>query len=231
MLPLIEISSRNQLWVVFGDLSFWLEVPILILIAILLYVFIFLKILRRVWHFPAPAIIGRGLNSGLRKKIQPPRMLIEALNLKPGLVVAEIGCGPGTFTIEVAKVISPKGLVYAIDIQQAMLDQLQSNIDREKVENIIPILADASGAIPLEDEIIDCAFSVTVLPEIQDRAKALIEVKRLLKCNGLYGDAEFVLDPDWPLPRTVKRWAESAGFKFKYQLGSFLRYVLVFSKE
>ncbi|PNX52911.1 MAG: hypothetical protein BV458_07215 [Thermoplasmata archaeon M9B2D] len=209
----------------------WIELPLLIVIVILLYIFVILKVIRRVWHFPAPAFIGRGLNSRPRKRIQPPRMLVEALGLRPGAIVAEIGCGPGTFTIDVAKAVSPNGHVYAIDIQQGMLDQLQSNIDREHIANVYPILADASGRIPLDEESVDFIYSVTVLPEIPDRIGALKEVRRLLKSGGLYADAELVFDPDWPLPRTVKKWADAAGFSFKKQLGSFLRYVLVFSKE
>ena len=205
-------------------------IPMLILLCIFLYVFVFLKILRRFWQFPAPAFIGRGLNSAHRKRIQPPSMIVEGLRLESGMSVVEIGCGPGTFTIDVARAIAPKGIVYAIDVQEGMLEQLRNNIQKHGIENIVPILADAGGRIPLDDELADAAFSVTVLPEIPDRVGALREIRRILKHGGLYADAELVMDPDWPLRRTVKKWAAAADLQYSHELGHAFRYVLVFQK-
>ncbi len=223
-LPVVMLSP------IIPGLSIWIEVPLIILLLMLLYVFVLLKLVRRFFHFPAPAFIGRGLDSRPRKRLQPPSMIIEALGLESGMAVLEIGCGPGTFTLDVAKAVAPDGIVYAVDIQEKMLDQLRTRMKGQSVENIMPILADAEGRIPLESETCDRAFSVTVLPEIPDRVKALAEIGRILKTGGLYGDAELVIDPDWPLPRTVKKWAEAAGLKHQSMRGNPLRYVLVFSK-
>jgi len=217
-------------WVVFEGIPFWLEVPLLILLCIFLYMFVVMKVVRRFWQFPAPAFIGRGLNSTHRKRIQPPSMIVKGLRLETGMIVVEIGCGPGTFTIDVARAIAPKGTVYAVDIQEGMLEQLRNNIQKHGIENIVPILADAGGRIPLDDELADAAFSVTVLPEIPDRVGALREIHRVLKRDGFYADAELVIDPDWPLRRTVKKWASAAGFRFSHELGHVFRYVLVFQK-
>ncbi len=158
-------------------------------------------------------------------------MIVHALKLQSGMKVVEIGCGPGTFTIEVAKAIQPNGIVYAVDIQEDMLDQLRANMLKHNVENVVPVLADAGGRMPIEDEFADAAFGVTVLPEIPDKIAALDEIKRILKVGGLFADAELVMDPDWPLRRTVKKWAREVGLVFTGQRGHALRYVLVFKKE
>jgi ubiquinone/menaquinone biosynthesis C-methylase UbiE len=157
-------------------------------------------------------------------------MIVEALKLESGMKVVEIGCGPGTFTIDIARAIQPDGVVYAVDIQDAMLDQLRANMDRNSIDNIVPILADAGGRIPIEDGFADAAFGVTVLPEIPDKISALQEIKRVLRIGGLFADAELVIDPDWPLRRTVKKWAEQVQLEFSHELGHALRYVLVFRK-
>ena len=165
-----------------------------------------------------------------RSRVQPPSMIIDALEVRPGMEIVELGCGSGYYTIAVAKAVQPAGLVFAVDIQQGMLDKLKVRMEEESVENIIPVLADAEGEIPLDDCIADAVFSVTVLPEIPDPPKALLQVKRLLKDDGVFVNAEFLLDPDFPLRRTVVKWATEAGFTLKRQVGSPLRHVLVFSK-
>ncbi|MFQ5833707.1 MAG: class I SAM-dependent methyltransferase [Candidatus Thorarchaeota archaeon] len=224
-------STIISVWIVFPGVPIWLEIIILIFLSIFLYVFVLAKIVRRYWKFPAPAFIGRALNSGYRKRIQPPSMIVHALELESGMKVVEIGCGPGTFTIDVARAIQPDGTVYAVDIQEDMLEQLRSSMIKHSVENIVPVLADAGGRMPIEDNYADAAFGVTVLPEIPDKIAALNEIKRILKPGGLFADAELVMDPDWPLRRTVKRWAKEVGLVFRSQHGHALRYVLVFSKE
>jgi ubiquinone/menaquinone biosynthesis C-methylase UbiE len=145
--------------------------------------------------------------------------------------VVELGCGSGLYTIEVARAIQPAGIVFAVDIQQGMLDKLKDRMEREGVENIIPVLADVEGDIPLDDGIADAVFSVAVLPEIPDPPRALRHVKRLLRHGGVYANYEFLIDPDFPIRTTVINWAKEAGFKLERQAGNPFRHVLVFSKD
>jgi len=165
-----------------------------------------------------------------RSKVQSPSLIVDALNIKPGMNIVELGCGSGFYTIAVAKAVQSDGLVYAVDIQQGMLDKLKVRMEREDVKNIIPILADAEGEIPLDDGIADASFSISVIPEIPHPTKALLQLRRLLKNGGLWVDSELILDPDYPLRRTVIKWARQAGFELKHQLGNSFRYVLVFVK-
>lgn len=179
-----------------------------------------------------PARMGNVIAAGAyRNRIQPPKMIVDAINARPGMIVVEIGCGSGLFIVEVAKAIQPDGHVFAVDIQQGMLDKLQKRMEHEIVTNIKPILADAGGRIPLEDGIADAVFSVAVLPEIPNPTAVLFEIKRLMKDNAVYADAELILDPDFPLRRTMMNWAKQAGLTRTQQIGNCLRYALVFRKE
>lgn len=178
-----------------------------------------------------PARMGDAIAAGpYRNRVQPPVMVVDAINAKPGMKVVEIGCGSGLYTMAVAGAIGPNGMVYAVDVQQGMLDRLRARMEEHDVKNIVPILADAEAQIPLDDGIADAVFSVTVLPEIPNPVKALLQIKRLMKADAVYADAELFLDPDYPLPRTITKWATEAGFERVKQIGNSLRYILVFRK-
>jgi len=75
-----------------------------------------------------------------RDEFQMPEKVMEALALKPGEKVADIGAGSGYFTIPVAKAVGPTGIVWAIDIRQEMLDYIEKRLDEEKLENVRPML-------------------------------------------------------------------------------------------
>jgi len=212
-------------------LPLWFEIIVLFFLCWFLFVVVVLRIVRRWWKFPTPAFFGALLNAPHRKHIQPPSMIIDGLGLKPGMKVVELGCGPGTYTLDVARAVLPDGVVYAVDIQEGMLNQLRKKMERQGIANVVPVLADAKGDIPLEDGIADAAYAVAVIGEISDPVTALRQVRRLLKAGGLFAQSELAIDPDFPLRRTTKRWAQEAGLTFRKALGGVLRYVLVFEKE
>ncbi|MFX1264707.1 MAG: class I SAM-dependent methyltransferase [Promethearchaeota archaeon] len=216
----------------FQGVHWILEIILLVLLGLFLWVCVCVRSIRYFWKFPMPAFAGNAIAAGpYRNRAQPPSMVVEAINPRPGMNVVEIGCGSGLYTVAVAKAVQPDGMVYAVDIQEGMLEKLKNRMKREAVENITPVLADAEGQIPLEDGIADAVFSVAVMPEIPDPIKAMHEVRRLMTDDGVFAEAEFLLDPDFPLRRTVVKWASEAGLVLDRQIGSAFRYVLVFHKK
>jgi ubiquinone/menaquinone biosynthesis C-methylase UbiE len=177
---------------------------------------IVLRIIRKTVHFPAPAFMGRLLDSGLRRAVQPPSTIIARSGIRHGMKVLEIGCGSGAYTTFVARAVGPAGTVYALDIQPAMLEQLKkkklARPENADIRNVRPIEAGAYD-IPLEDSSVDLAYTITVLQEIPDKAKALAEIKRVLKPGGIVAVTEFLPDPDYPLKSTVVRQLTDAGFR------------------
>jgi len=223
------IASKDFL---FQGVHWILEVILLILLGLFLWVCVCVRSIRYFWKFPMPAFAGNAIAAGpYRNRAQPPSMVVEAINPRPGMNVVEIGCGSGLYTVAVAKAIQPDGMVYAVDIQEGMLEKLRDRMEREDIGNITPVLADAEGQIPLEDGIADAVFSVAVMPEIPDPVKAMDQVRRLMTEDGVFAEAEFLLDPDFPLRRTVVKWAREAGLILDRQIGSAFRYVLVFRKK
>jgi SAM-dependent methyltransferase len=181
---------------------------------------------------PAPPIIGPFLNSPLRHLVQPPPRVIERSGVKPGMTILDLGCGSGAFTLPAAWVVGEGGKVYALDIQSAMLRQLERRLARARDHDIKNVELKQASAyeLPLADESLDLVMSVAAFHEIPDKPRALREVKRVLKRGGILALTELVLDPDYPLATTVIKEGEAAGFVFEAKLGTFWDYTVRFRK-
>jgi ubiquinone/menaquinone biosynthesis C-methylase UbiE len=75
-----------------------------------------------------------------RAETEKPEMVIQAMEIREGMTVAEIGAGTGFFSRRLAKAVGPSGKVYAEDIQPEMLDLLKGRTAQEKIGNIVPVL-------------------------------------------------------------------------------------------
>jgi ubiquinone/menaquinone biosynthesis C-methylase UbiE len=190
------------------------------------------KLIRKLHPFPAPAFIGRLLDSGYRRKIQPSEQLIERAGIRKGIDVLDLGCGSGAFTPSIARVVGGKGKVYALDIQADMLKQLERKLNRLENRDIknIKLIESSAYELPFEDGSLDLVSMVTVLPEIPDRNRALAEVKRVLKPGGLLAVSELFPDPDYPWKSTTIKFGEAAGFVVDKVSGNFFSYTVRFKK-
>jgi ubiquinone/menaquinone biosynthesis C-methylase UbiE len=212
-----------------------LKIVLIVVLCILAFPIIWVtlaKLIRKLHPFPAPAFIGRLLDSSYRRRIQPPRQLIERAGIKNGMQVLDLGCGSGAFTPSIARVVGGKGKVYALDIQADMLKQLERKLSRPENRDIknVKLIESSAYELPIEDGSLDMVSMVTVLPEIPDRNRALAEVKRVLKPGGLLAVSELFPDPDYPWKSTTIKFGESAGFVVEKVSGNFFNYTVRFRK-
>ncbi|TKJ28017.1 MAG: dimethylmenaquinone methyltransferase [Promethearchaeota archaeon Loki_b31] len=200
-------------------------------LCFLFIIFVIVRIIRKIYKFPIPAFATRLIDNPFRRRlIQKPELIAERMQLKPGMTVVEIGPGKGSYTKAIAKKIQPNGKVFAIDIQESIINRLKKKIKKENIQNIIPKIEDAYN-LSFEDESVDRIFAITCLPEIPDPIRALREFKRILKPDGIISLSELFLDPDYPLRRTEKRWAKEAGLDFYEGFGNWFVYQLNFIKK
>ncbi|MFP3219183.1 MAG: class I SAM-dependent methyltransferase [Acidilobus sp.] len=119
--------------------------------------------------------------------------LLRPLELRPGMTVADIGSGPGRFTIPIAKLIAP-GEIYAIDVDEDSLEELQRRAKEEGMTNVNVVRADVTKGIPLPEGLADLALLANVLHDfIHEGASQVVlsNVKRLLKPGGRVAVFEF----------------------------------------
>lgn len=130
------------------------------------------------------------LFSNLRKKILPAKRILKKIGLKEGMIFADIGCGNGYFTLPAYEIVGETGKIFAIDISEEMLSDLKKRIENYnniKINNIknINIIKNSENFIPLENNVIDLAFSSNVLHEVKEPDLFIKDIKRILKFNGI----------------------------------------------
>lgn len=114
--------------------------------------------------------------------------IIGELNLKGDEVVMDAGCGDGHNAIKILEDYDHKGLVYAVDIYDASIEDMQAYKDENNVENLINIEADITEGIPgVDDESVDVILMVNVFHGFKASRKldeAVTELRRIVKKDG-----------------------------------------------
>ncbi|HBG45822.1 MAG TPA: methyltransferase [Deltaproteobacteria bacterium] len=127
-----------------------------------------------------PEHLERLLSDERYREIDPERVLREA-GLKPGDIFADIGSGPGFFTIPAARIIGPSAMAFAIDTQAEMLIDLR---DRRNPPDNVVLMKSEEYELPLADSEADFALMAYVLHETGDKTRLLLEIKRVMKPGG-----------------------------------------------
>jgi SAM-dependent methyltransferase len=143
-----------------------------------------------------------------REQEERPDLLLPALKLKPGNSVADIGAGTGYYTRRFANLVGDKGTVYAVEIQQEMLDLLMKKIDELKIHNVKPILGTITDP-KLPDAALDLIFMVDVYHEFDFPYEMVQSMCRALKHGGRLVFVEFRKeDPKVPI-KVVHKMTEA----------------------
>jgi len=112
---------------------------------------------------------------------------LKRVDCKPSQAVLDFGCRVGHYTIPAAKVVGNDGVVYAVDKDQAALDELQQKASRLNLKNIRIVNTSGQTEIGLDNGSTDVVLFYDVLHYHKkgDREKLYTEAYRILKQNGL----------------------------------------------
>jgi ubiquinone/menaquinone biosynthesis C-methylase UbiE len=127
----------------------------------------------------------------------------SVLNLRDGMVILDAACGIGNYTVAIARRVSEKSIVHALDLWTEGIAQLAARAADLNLPVIRPAVCDVSRSIPLDEVSIDVCLLATVLHDlIQDgtHTGALREIKRVLKPGGRLAVVEFKKQPGPPGP-------------------------------
>lgn len=158
-------------------------------------------------------------NRPQRDTEERPEMLIDALQIRPGATVADVGSGTGYFTWRLAQQVGPQGKVYAVDVQQEMLDLTRAAVNERKLGNVEYVLAtEASPRLP--EGSIDLAFMAYAYHEFGDPEAMMRAIRRALKPGGRVLVLEYAKEsriaPASPLHKMsfeeIRREIEPIGF-------------------
>jgi SAM-dependent methyltransferase len=173
-----------------------------------------------------------------REKYEQPERVLDALEIRPGMTVADVGAGVGYFTFRLARRVESKGQVLAIEVQQGMLDLLRQNQKREKLENIQLVLGTATDP-RLPEDAVDLALLVDVYHEFEYPEVMIAGIRKSLNRTGRLVLVEYRgEDPSVPIKpehkmtvEQVLREIEPMGFRLQKKL-EFLpwQHILIFEK-
>lgn len=160
------------------------------------------------------------LDNPKRREMLPVNKVLTEIGLNAEDRFADIGCGIGYFSISAAEVVGTKGVVYALDVKEEMIEVLDEKIEENNLYNIRAIITDEYD-FKLEDKSVSYAFMCTVFHEIEDRIKFLKETKRILIDGGRIAVVEWIKrESDWGPPvnhrldsNEVKQELQNCGFK------------------
>jgi ubiquinone/menaquinone biosynthesis C-methylase UbiE len=125
-----------------------------------------------------------------RQREEDCETLLEALKVKPGDTVCDMGCGNGFYSIKLAKLVGERGKVIAVDIQREMLELLKDRAAEEKVSNIETVLGTLVDP-KLPTRAVDLVLMVDVYHEFSHPEQMLAAIRKSLKPTGRIALVEF----------------------------------------
>jgi ubiquinone/menaquinone biosynthesis C-methylase UbiE len=134
-----------------------------------------------------------------REAEEQPEKALDALNLKPGMVVADIGAGVGYMSLRLARRVGPSGKVYANDLQPEMLDRLRQNAAKAGITNVVTVVGDVADP-KLPANTMDLVLLVDVYHEFSQPQQMLRKIRETLKPDGRLVLLEYrAEDPNVPI--------------------------------
>jgi ubiquinone/menaquinone biosynthesis C-methylase UbiE len=118
-----------------------------------------------------------------REAALQPEFLLRDLGLSEGMTLADIGCGPGFFSIPAARIVGETGAVFAADIEGEMLSTTRGRANEAGLTNV-RIVKTSDREIPIAPNSCDFVLVAFMIHEVEHRASFLRRAARLLKSEG-----------------------------------------------
>ena len=130
------------------------------------------------------------LESEERKRLLAPHNTLLMLGYQPNNSMADIGCGIGLFTFQTAEIGGQNAKIYAIDISDIMLSEVNKRAKLAGYHNIVPLKSDEYD-FKLKNGSVDFVLICTVLHEVDDKTRFLKEALRICRKGGIVSVIEF----------------------------------------
>ena len=158
-----------------------------------------------------PASHAGFLASSLRRMVQKPESILRGL-VEPGQTVVDVGCGPGFFTLPMAKMVGEGGTVIAADLQPEMLERLRARAEKQGIRNTIHYHVCGADRIGITMKA-DFVLAFYMVHEVPDPGLFFRETRKMILPGGrlLYVEPKFHVTRN-RFRETIER-AEFAGWR------------------
>ncbi|MEZ6118052.1 MAG: methyltransferase domain-containing protein [Pirellulaceae bacterium] len=153
--------------------------------------------------------------------------VLAAMQLQPGMVVADVGAGTGAFTRVFSKAVGPNGWVYAVDISPKFLEHISSKSAEEKLGNVSAVFGSATS-INLPPASVDVVFICDTYHHFEYPESTLASINKALKPGGKLVLIDFERIPgksrEWTLSHVragkdvFRQEVEAAGFALQEEV-------------
>ncbi len=193
---------------------------------------------REIAHVMGPGGIP-WLDRPQREDEENPAKVVEALELKGGEVVADVGAGSGYYTFRLAPKVGEKGRVLAVDIEPRMLEAMRKRMEELKVANVELVLGTEKDP-KLPEKGVDLVLLVDVYHEFAFPYEMMVAIRKGLKPGGRVALVEFrAEDPKVPIKEVhkmseeqIKREMAAVGLAHVKTVGTLpWQHVAIFAKK
>jgi ubiquinone/menaquinone biosynthesis C-methylase UbiE len=167
-------------------------------------------------HAQTGVLEPENANEARLNRLQPPEQVMDAIGVKSGMSVAEIGAGQGRYVVQLAVRVGPEGRVFAEDINAASLKHLEKRCERWGLSHVETILGDVTDPRLPEGEL-DVIFIISSYHHFDDPVALLRNARPALKQDGVLAIGEWLPkyegDNSYQTPDELVTAMEEAGFK------------------
>jgi ubiquinone/menaquinone biosynthesis C-methylase UbiE len=146
-----------------------------------------------------------------RDRWQQPERVVEALDLEPGAVVADVGAGGGYFTFRLAEAVGPTGKVLAVDVDAGLLEYVAAEAARRGLANVETVLAGETD--PRVPQPVDLLFSCNTVHHLADRAAYFRGARRYLRPGARVAIIDYVNKHRSAPPEVLESEMTAAGYR------------------
>lgn len=129
-----------------------------------------------------------------RDEYQQPAKVIEALGVEPGMAIADLGSGSGYFTRRFVEALGGNGVVYAIDVEQEMLDYVRASLEGQAGASVVSLRLAKPDDPGLPPASVDLIFICNVFHHLENRPAYLKRLGSALRPGGRIAIIDFYSD-------------------------------------
>jgi precorrin-6B methylase 2 len=192
---------------------------------------------REIAHVMGPSGVS-WLERPERESEERPQLTLDAMEIKAGQTVADLGAGSGYYSFRVVPLVGERGRVLSIDVEPRMLRIIGERAKRDGIQNITTVLGTPSDP-NLEPNSVDLLFMVDVYHELEYPFEVMTRVRQALKPGGRVALIEYRAEDPAVMIKPVHKMTQrqiikeltAAGFRHQKTIRTLpLQHLVLFEK-